>query len=83
MDCYCDRCNGDPGCWETGDHNWFANGWCESCGAFSGAGLAYGRYMKAEREGRACEDHFHKTVAAKDACRKPLRHPLPEDEELA
>lgn len=53
-----------------GDHDYQKNGWCKWCDSFNGAWLAYQRYEKACDEGRACITHFHKTIAAKQACKR-------------
>ena len=53
-----------------GDHDYQNNGWCKWCSSFNGAWLSYQRYEKAANEGRACEDHFHKTIFAKQTCKR-------------
>jgi hypothetical protein len=63
-----------------GDHYWKDNGYCSNCGAFNAGLLSWKQVEKAEREGRACDDHFHRTLAAKAACKTPVKHPAPEDE---
>lgn len=76
-DCFCSRCTGIGLTCEIGDHEYDTNGYCRDCASFSGGVLAYQRYEKAQREGRACDDHFHKTLAAKAACRTPVKYPDP------
>lgn len=62
-----------------GDHPYQANGYCSNCGKFNGGWLAWQAMEKAEREGRACEDHFHRTLEVKNACTTPVKHPAPEE----
>ena len=84
IECPCDRCSGiGPTC-EVCDHRYGNTGaTCQDCGEVNGGLLAWFRFEKAEREGRACVDHFHRTQAAKDRCKTPKKYPdlVAEDEE--
>lgn len=67
----------NPNCY-FGDHDWSTNGYCH-CGAFNPGWLSYQAFEKAQREGRACQDHYHRTAEAHAACRKPVRYPEGEE----
>jgi hypothetical protein len=54
-----------------GDHDIQDNGHCSHCGYFSGALLQWKAVEKAEAEGRHHGDHYHRTIAAAKACRRP------------
>lgn len=83
IECYCDRCSGfGPRCYEGGEHEVEANGFCADCGKFFWWGLYEAKMAKAVKEGRHCDDHFHKTVAGKQACTTPERYPYVEGEEI-
>lgn len=43
---------------------------CSHCGYLNAGLLAYYRYAKAAREGRAHSDHYHKTLEAAAKCKK-------------
>jgi hypothetical protein len=60
----------NPDC-HYGDHRWADNGQCRDCDAFSGGLLQWRAIEKAQREGRHHGDHFHRTLAAAEACKRP------------
>lgn len=63
----------NPDCY-YGDHTW-SGAVCTRCGKVNGALLSWFRYEKAEREGRAHGDHFHRTLDAKAVCTRPTDEP--------
>ena len=58
-----------------GDHEYGTGAVCKHCYHFNGGLLQWFRFEKADREGRAHVDHFHRTPGAAALCRYKTGRP--------